>query len=100
VSFLLEVEGERVFGDESVLVGYGFEDEHLVVLGLIVVVVLVIYVDEEHVGVAIGSKSDAVEGGEGDPPFYFVFVLEVDELLDEGLDDVFGLEDVEDGAAC
>ena len=57
-------------------------------------------VEEEDILIPVGGHGDAVDAGEGDLAFDLVLVLEVDELLHEGLDGVVVLEYVEDVEVC
>lgn len=43
--FFLEVEGQCIFGDESVLIGNGLKDDHFIIFGLVVIIMLIIDMD-------------------------------------------------------
>ena len=94
---IFEEKGEVLFGGSPIgVVDFG-QQEHFVALSSVKIIVIVDDMDQEYFFFPVRSESDSVEGGEGDPAFNFVLVVDVDELFDEDLEDAGGTHDIENG---
>jgi hypothetical protein len=93
---VLEVEGKLFFRDFLELINYCSEDHEFVVIGLVIVVVVVINVQEEHVLIATRGHGDTIKLRERNSPFDFVLVFDFYKLLDENFEKVRVFENVKD----